>query len=239
MRRSCDVRSRSDYRCLIRRPCSRNGDCSRYDGVTRFVPNAREKTPGVRRTSDTAMIRMQKKAKGRRNFTLDDLLADAEPGLTERIARDLALEIRKYFSEVRSVSEARIFCTKRASAELGQRIEYATRGKDGADALRAMALVMRNYALERPGLSAACFRSLMRHGDKWPADDELAPALSGIFARLHLTGEQARCVLSAFRILAYGSALEEMTSSFSESLECERTYELVIDAFIRGLPRTM
>jgi len=181
------------------------------------------------------MTRIQKIARGRRNFTLDDLLTDTDSGLTEKIALDLALEIGKYAGEVRTGSEARVFCTKRASRELCQRVEYVTKNKNGADALRAMARAMRNYALERPGLSAACFRSLLSDSNKWPADDELARTLSGVFARMNLTNEQARCVLSVLRIFAYGSALEEMASSFSDSLEYERTYELAIDAFICGL----
>jgi Tetracyclin repressor-like, C-terminal domain len=185
--------------------------------------------------SATAMSRRPKTDRGRRNFTLDDLLTDAESGLTEDIARDLASEIEKRFGEMASVSEARAFCAGKSSRELCQRIEFATKGKSGADALRALAQAMRAYALERPGLSAACFRSLVNDGSKWPADGELMRTLSGIFARLNLTDQQARRVLSAVRILVHGFALEEMTLSFAEAPEHEGLYELTIDAFIRGL----
>jgi WHG domain-containing protein len=189
----------------------------------------------MRDASYTPMNRRPQTGRGRRNFTLDDLLTDTESGLTERIALDLASEIERRFGEVATVSEARAFCTQKSSRELRQRIEYATEGKNGADALRAMADAMRDYALERPGLSAACFRSLMTDSSKWSADHELARTLSGLFALLNLAGEQAQHVLRAFRIFVHAFALEEMASSSVESLEYERTYELMIDAFIRGL----
>jgi len=75
----------------------------------------------------------------------------------------------------------------------------------------------------------------MKDSSRWPADEELARMLSSIFAQLKFTGEQAQRVLSAFRILVSGFAQEEMASPLSQSLECEKTYELTIDAFVRGL----
>lgn len=189
----------------------------------------------LRDASCTAMIRRSQTGRGRRNLTLDDLLTDTESGLSERIARDLASELERRFGEATTVSEARAFCAEKSSNELRQRIAHATKGKNGADALRAMAHAMRDYALERPGLSASCFRSLVNDGNKWRTDDELARTLCEIMARLNLTGEQAQRVLSAFRILVHGFVSEEMALSFAQSLEYEKTYELTIDALIRGL----
>jgi WHG domain-containing protein len=189
----------------------------------------------TRDASVTVMNRRPQIGRGRRNFTLDDLLTDTESGSTHRIALDLASEIERQFGKVASLSEARAFCTQKSSRELRRRIEYATEGKNGADSLRAVAHAMRDYALDSPGLSAACFRSIMNDCEKWSADDELARTLSGVLAGLNLAGEEAQHVVRALRIFVHGFVLEEMALSSAESLEYEKTYELMINAFIRGL----
>jgi hypothetical protein len=194
-----------------------------------------EDVPVFRDASETAMSRRTHTGRARRNCTLDELLTNIDSGPAGRIALELASELEKRFGEVTTLSEARSFCTKMSSRELCRRVEQATSGKSGADALRAMLHAMRHYALDHPGLAAACFRSLMKDSSKWPADEELARMLSSIFAQLNFTGEQAQRVLSAFRILVSGFAQEEMASPLSQSLECEKTYELAIDAFVRGL----
>jgi WHG domain-containing protein len=194
-----------------------------------------EDVPVFRDASETVMSRKPHTGRARRNCTLDELLTHLESGPTERIALELASEIEKRFGSAATLSEARTFCAKMSSKALCRRIEHATSGKSGADALRAMLHAMRHYALEHPGLSAACFRNLMKDSSKWPADEELARTLSSILAQLNVTGEQTQRALTAFRILVSGFAQEEMASPVSQSLECEKAYELAIDALIRGL----
>jgi hypothetical protein len=57
------------------------------------------------------MTRKPKIGRGRRNFTLDELLADTESGLTEEIAPD-ALGVGKRFGEA-TISEERASCVKK------------------------------------------------------------------------------------------------------------------------------
>jgi hypothetical protein len=56
-------------------------------------------------TSCAAMSRRPRIRRGRRNFTLDELLTDTESGLTEEVAPNLAPEMGKSFGEA-SISEA-------------------------------------------------------------------------------------------------------------------------------------
>lgn len=98
-----------------------------------------------------------------------------------------------------------------------------------------MALGMRSYALERPGLSAATFRNPIIDSPEWRAGSELAQTVFGVFAQIGLEGEQAQHALRMLRSLVRGFVLNEMALSFLDSLDYQRSYELAIEVFIQGL----
>ena len=69
-----------------------------------------------RDASCIAMTRRPRIRRERRNFTLDELLTDAEPGPTEELAPDLAAEVGQRFGEA-TVSEGRASCIKNRSED--------------------------------------------------------------------------------------------------------------------------
>ena len=69
-----------------------------------------------RDASCIAMTRRPRIRRGRRNFTLDELLTDAEPGPTEELAPDLAPEVGQRFGEA-ITSERRVSCIKKRSED--------------------------------------------------------------------------------------------------------------------------
>jgi hypothetical protein len=70
----------------------------------------------LREASHTVMTRRPKTRRGRRNFTLEELLANAKSGVTEDAAPDLAWEISERFGDATN-SEARPSCMKRSSKD--------------------------------------------------------------------------------------------------------------------------
>ena len=72
--------------------------------------------PALKDTSCAAMTRKPKIRRGRRNFTLDELLTDIEPGLTGETLPNLAPEMGKRFGEA-SISEASASCTETRSKD--------------------------------------------------------------------------------------------------------------------------
>ena len=60
----------------------------------------------LRDASCIAMTRRPRIRRGRRNFTLDELLTDAEPGPTEELAPDLAPEVGQRFGEAITFGKA-------------------------------------------------------------------------------------------------------------------------------------
>jgi Tetracyclin repressor-like, C-terminal domain len=175
--------------------------------------------------------------RSRPNFDIDELLAAPTSSWHKKIAVDLISEIERHLVEIGTLSEMRRFLAVKAYRELHERIEQETERKSGSDSLRAMAYVIRNYSLERPGLSAAIFREPVIDSLEWQeAGSSLAQAVSRVFVELGFEGEQAQHAFRIFRSLIRGFVIHEMAAPYLESLEYERSFELAIDLFIRGLP---
>ena len=80
-----------------------------------FRNACQEDVPVSRDASCIAMTRRPRIRRERRNFTLDELLTEAEPGPTEELAPDLAPKVGKRREAI--VSEARASCIKKRSGD--------------------------------------------------------------------------------------------------------------------------
>jgi hypothetical protein len=175
--------------------------------------------------------------KPRPNFDIDELLTTPTSSWHKKIAADLISEIESHLVEIGTIPEMRRFLAVKGYRELYQRVERAIEGKSGSAALRAMAYAIRDYSLERPGLSAATFRDPVIDSPEWQeAGRKLAQTASQVFTELGFDGEQSQHAFRILRSLIRGFVIHEMAASYLESLEYERSYELAIDVFIRGLP---
>jgi hypothetical protein len=83
-----------------------------------------------------------------------DILELPTSGWDKRIAADLTAEMEQHLAE-------------KVYRELRELIERDIAGKSGDDALRALMLSMRRYALDRPGMSAATFRNADTDSPEW------------------------------------------------------------------------
>ena len=100
-----------------------------------------------------------------------------------------------------------------------------------------MVLAMRSFALERPGLSAATFRSPATDTPEWrQAFIELSETVLRVFSEVGLVAEPAQHALRALRSFVRGFVLNETAGSFLDPLECQTSYELGIEMFILGIP---
>jgi hypothetical protein len=83
------------------------------------------------------------------------------------IAADLVREAENDTTDrIETIDEMRLFLAIKGY-RLFDLLTAETAGKTGAAALRAMAVMSRGYARERPGLSAATFRCPMVESPEW------------------------------------------------------------------------
>jgi len=172
------------------------------------------------------------------NIKVDDLFLLSTSSWDKRIAADLIAEMEVHLADrVTTLPGMRRILAVKGYVGLRRRIENDIKGKSGPAALRAMAEAMRNYALEHPGLSAATFRSATTDIPEWrQALLEISQIACSVFAEVRLEGEAAQQALRMLRSLIRGFVLNEMTATFLEPLDYDRSFKLAIDAFVMGLP---
>jgi hypothetical protein len=143
---------------------------------------------------------------------------------------------RHLAERVATIPEMRRFLAVKGYRELREAIEQGIAGKQGAEAMRGMIRAMRRYALERPGMSAATFRTPETDCAEWrAAQRDLGTVVLAVFDQLGVRGEEAQHALRMLRSIVRGFVLHEMGASFLEPLDHDRSYELGIDMFIEGL----
>jgi hypothetical protein len=166
-----------------------------------------------------------------------DILESPVSGWDKRIAADLTAEMEQHLAEkVSTIPEMRRFLAVKGYRELRETIERDIAGKSGTDALHALMLSMRRYALERPGMSAATFRNADIDVPEWrEAQMQLGRVVLSVLAQIGIEGEQALHALRIMRSFVRGFVLHEMGASFLKPLEHDQTYELGVRIFIEGL----
>lgn len=169
-------------------------------------------------------------------YSVEELLAE-DGRWDRRIAADLASEIEGQLGEkADTIPEMRRLLAVKGYRELRYRLELDTSGYHGDDAIRVMAIAMRAFAHERPGLAAATFRTPAMDSVAWRREGELLGATAlGVFSRAGLDGEAGVTALRILRALVRGFVLHEMSSSFLEDVDYDETYAEALKVFIRGL----
>jgi hypothetical protein len=170
-----------------------------------------------------------------RNYSMDELLSNS---WDKKLANDLAAEIEVCIGENRgAVEEMRRFLAVKGYRELLQRLEDVRRGKTSHDALKAVALEMRSYALERPALSAAAFRIATADSPEWRrAHANIHAFMITIFGECGLTGEAAEDALLMLRSLVRGFVLNELMHSVLGVRSYDDCFKDSIRVLIAGLP---
>jgi hypothetical protein len=171
-------------------------------------------------------------------FSIDQILSNS---WDRELAHDLAAELETYSGEKReTVEEMRRFLAVKGYRELLQRLQEAREGRAAHEALRAVAYAMRGYALERPGLSAAAFRTPTADCQEWrEVHGQSRELMMTIFTECGLRGTAADFALHMLKILVRGFVLHELMNSFLHIYSYEESFRQAIRVFIAGLPALM
>lgn len=167
-------------------------------------------------------------------YSVDQILAMS---WDRTLADDLAIELEYFSGERRNtIEEVRRFLALKGYRELLGRLKEAREDKQSWGALKAVAVAMRAYALQRPGLSAAGFRTPATDCPEWlEAYEQTRNFMIGLFAECGFYGGTADEALHILRSLVRGFVLHEVMNSFLHVHSYDETYENAIDVFLAGL----
>jgi hypothetical protein len=154
------------------------------------------------------------------------------------IAADLVREVETDTADhVETIEEMRRFLAIKGNRQMHDLLTAETKGRTGTAALKAMAAASRRYAKERPGLSAATFRSPIVESPEWmQAFRAVRQLFEKAFSECGLDEVGATHALRILRSLVRGFVINEMAGSFSGSEDFDDSFELAMEMFLRGLP---
>lgn len=169
-----------------------------------------------------------------KDYSIDKLLSEY---WHRNIAHDLAAELQAHANGPHpSVDEVRRLLAIKAHRELMDRLEVVTRGKSPLAALKATAIEMRSYALERPALSAATLRAPNTDSRDWRQGyDRLQTFVADLLAKIGLFGVEAKHASRGLQSLARGFVVHELMNSFQDNASPDDAYECAVDMFVEGL----
>ncbi|MCS3928781.1 hypothetical protein M2175_003812 [Bradyrhizobium elkanii] len=151
---------------------------------------------------------------------------------------DILSELERYSGEKRScVEEMRRFLAVKGYRDLLSRLQTTCENKNSFEALRAAAHAMRLYALERPAMFAATFRTPITDTAEWrTAVDSLRVFMIGILSECGLRDKAADEALRILRSLVRGFVLHEAMDTFFAGGSYDESYDNAMELFLAGLP---
>lgn len=169
-------------------------------------------------------------------------LADAE-GIDAvslaRLAKEFKVKAPSLYNHVRGAADLQRELSLLGIREANARMSHAAVGLSGEKALIAVGLAYRRFALERPGLYSASWRSA-------PADDpELTEAseqtldtIISVLAGYGLEGEDALHAIRGLRAIIQGFVSLEAAGGFGMPLNIEESFLRLLKVFSDGLARS-
>ena len=169
------------------------------------------------------------------SFSIDQIISTS---WEKKLADDLATELETHSGEKRqTIEEMRRFLAVKGYREQFRRLQEACEGRSGHESLRAAAHAMRSYALERPALAAAAFRTPPSDSREWQeVYTQSREFLLEILAECGLRGPAADQALHILRSLVRGFVLHEFMNTFLHIFSYEESFECGMRVFIAGLP---
>lgn len=155
----------------------------------------------------------------------------------KKIAADLISEMEAFFGKVDTIPQMKQALAIAGYQGLRRQIEKAVEGKSDLDAVRAMALAMRSFALGSPGLALASFRDPdVDNPEYQKAAGQLAQTVMRIFSEAGLGNDAIKHAIRILKSLVRGFIINEMSAPVARPLEYQKSYVLAVEIFVRGLP---
>jgi hypothetical protein len=154
----------------------------------------------------------------------------------KKIAADLISEMEAFFGKVDTIPQMKQALAIAGYQGLRRQIEKAVQGKTKLDAVRAMALAMRSFALGSPGLAIASFRDPdIDNPEYQKAAGQLAQTVMRVFSEAGLGTAATRHAIRILKSLVRGFVINEMSAPVSRPLEYQQSYVFAVDMFVQGL----
>ena len=156
-----------------------------------------------------------------------------------RLARNLSIRPPSLYNHVEGLAGLRRELALLNARSLGRVFAEAAIGKSGPQAVRAICRSYRNYIKSNPGLYAISLRS---SGNLPAPDPELKSAeavvlqvAQTVLAAFELPGNDSLHAVRGLRSLVHGFATLEVAGGFGLPLDCDNSFDRLVEIFIGSL----
>lgn len=153
------------------------------------------------------------------------------------LASRLSVRVPSLYKHVNGLPEVKALLSEQCRRDLVTVVEHATIGRAGDDAIRAMALAIRNWAKAHPGKYAATVPAPRPHPPTDPESEQTADhattVLLNVMSRGYLLSDtdlihKAR----AFRSAVHGFVALELADGFGLAVDVDESFAWMIDSFL-------
>jgi AcrR family transcriptional regulator len=155
-----------------------------------------------------------------------------------RLAADAGVRPPSLYAHVAGLDDLRRRLAIRGTRELAAAMREAATGRSGADALRAVATALRDYARGHPGTYLAAQRApAADDNEALAAGSDAVNVLTAVLAGYGLTGDDTIHAARAVRSALHGFAVLEAGGGFGIKLDLDESFARMVDLLDRGLRR--
>jgi AcrR family transcriptional regulator len=158
-----------------------------------------------------------------------------------RLAKQLGVQTPSLYNHIDGLPGLRRELALRNVRALGERLGDAAIGKSGPQALIAIAQAYREYIKQSPGVYMASLRASGSHetadAELQTAEERVVRVVMAVVASFGLQGEEGLHAVRGLRSLVHGFATLEIAGGFGLPLDCDESFQRLLDVFIRGLER--
>jgi AcrR family transcriptional regulator len=152
------------------------------------------------------------------------------------LARALQVRVPSLYNHVTSLEDLRRAMTIYAMHRLVITLREATAGREGRDALLAIAHASRKFALAHPGVYPLTIRAPEPADETFNAlANELLQWLFLMLATCGLQGDEAIHALRGFRSVLHGFVALETAGGFQLPLSRDESFQRLVESYLNGL----
>lgn len=152
-----------------------------------------------------------------------------------RLADQLGVKTPSLYNHVDGLHDLQRRMTLATIDELAEVCRNAAMGKSGTQALRAIAVAYRQFALERPGTYLMIQAAAPHDEERVRADYRVLEPLLVTLTGLRVEGDDAIHVIRGIRSALHGFVVLEAEGGFGIDLSTEVSFTRLVDGLIAGL----
>jgi AcrR family transcriptional regulator len=153
------------------------------------------------------------------------------------VAAELGVRSPSLYSHVDGLAGLHRALSLDAVRRLGQAIAEAGRGREGIDALRAIAHAYRAFAVEHPGSYATILTTPAERDDApgYAAFASILPVIVDVLAQLSAPEDDAIPLIRSLRSALHGFVSLEASGGFGLPVDVDDSFDVLLDVLLAGI----